>query len=162
MTVNVARVIRIGLALLLLTAAGTAIAQEERSNDPELAVLEENVETFLQKVFHDDVDAQRALVELLRGSPLLKQTEAVGNLEKKTRDIPTLYGEMREAEWISTRRIGKSVVLVRYLANCENYPVVWHVTYYRSKRDDSPRNNDNWVVISLRYDTNVEQLVRNP
>src|SRR5688572_31771237 len=122
MTLNVARTIGCCLALLMVIAASDAAAQNETS-DAELAVLEEHVDTFLQKVAAADV--QRGLAELLRGSPLLKQTEAVANLEKKTRDIPSLYGEVRDSEWISTRRIGKSVVLVRYLANCENYPLVW-------------------------------------
>src|SRR5688500_17856458 len=104
------------LLLLLLITSGVS-AQEERTNEAELALLEENVETFLQKVAEDEV--HEALVELLRGSPLLKQTEAVANLEQKTRNMPSLYGALRDIEPVSTRRIGKSVVLVRFLANCE-------------------------------------------
>ena len=45
---------------------------------------------------------------------------------------------------------------MKYLFKCEKFPVVWYFTYYR----DFSRagGEDYWVVISVRFDTQVELL----
>jgi hypothetical protein len=133
-----------------------AAAQTEPRVDDTVQMLEQNVEDFLERI---EFDVRAALDDLLEGSPLSSQTDAVTTLENKTRGISGQYGQIQGFERASSRRLGSRVVLVRYLLNCENYPLVWYVTYYQApKRGEQSRNGENWVVVSLRFDTNVELL----
>jgi hypothetical protein len=144
-------------SLVWFLASGGAMAQsEQRADDPEVQLLEQNVELFLEQI---DGNVREALQDLLKGSPLSSQTEAINSLDQKARGITSQYGAILDFERASSRKIGKRVVLVRYLLNCENCPLVWYVTYYHTqKRGETSRSGENWVVVSLRFDTNVELL----
>ena len=49
-------------------------------------------------------------------------------------------------------------MLVRYLLKCEKFPVIWHVVFYRNFARAAGATEDTWVVISVRFDTQVEAL----
>ena len=145
------------LAGISLTSLATRGQVTERPADAELAGLDQKVKDFLGRISFES-DIQSAYQELLKNSQPLTQTEALNALVQKTRLIRERYGEVRDFEQISARRVGKDLVLLRYLYKCENYPVVWHVTFYRTtKQNEVPRNSD-WTVVTVRFDTNVEIL----
>lgn len=56
------------------------------------------------------------------------------------------------------KSVGKDVVLLKYLYKCEKFPVVWYVAYYRDFTRAVTASDDRWVVISIRFDTQVEAL----
>jgi hypothetical protein len=115
------------------------------------------VSLFLEGVSHGDT--QPAYEELLRGSQLITQTEAVEELVQKTSRIEELYGEYREFEQVDAKPIGKDLVLMRYLYKCESFPVVWYFTFYRTPaRGESAAENGSWRIIAVRFDTRLEQL----
>ena len=104
-----------------------------------------------------------AYEQLLAGSPLLKQTEAVEDLVRKTDQLKDRYGQYVEFEPIASRRVGKDLVLLRYLYKCEDFPVVFYFTFYRTPRGDVPTDkNDGWRVIIVRFDTELELLALMP
>lgn len=146
------------LAMCLLDAA-TAPAQEPA--DPVVTALAARVSQFLEGVSLGSTQA--AYQELLAGSILIQQAEAVEALVKKTEEIPGRYGRYREFEVIGARRVGKDLVLLKYLYKCENFPVVFYFTFYRTPRSDVPaEKNNNWRVIIVRFDTKLELLGLTP
>jgi hypothetical protein len=152
---------RLVLATVLLTLVATSLLTQgqppPRAADPELDYLDQRVRTFLERVSFDDVSV--AYQGLLQNGPLAKQAEGLSTLEQKTRGIHSQYGAFRSIEPLSARRVGKDVVTIKYLYHCETFPVVWHLTFYRIyKRNETPRENENWHVVSVRFDTNVETL----
>ena len=48
---------------------------------------------------------------------------------------------------------------MRYLYKCENFPVVWHFTFYRTPgAGDARAKGAAWRVVAVRFDTELEQL----
>ena len=131
------------------------------TSDPDIELLDRKVRQFFEGLSNDD--AQAAFQQLLAGSQLAKQTDAVKALVDKTRELKAKYGEVRNFEQVAAKRIGKDVVLLRYLYQCEHFPVAWHLIFYRTpSRGDVPEEEkgDTWRVIVLRFDTDLEALAR--
>ena len=148
-------------AVVLSTLIGTSLITQgqppPRAADAELDYLDQKIRTFLERVSFDDVSS--AYQGLLLNGPLAKQADGLSTLEQKTRALRSQYGDFRSFEQVSARRVGKDVVAFKYLYHCETFPVVWHLTFYRIyKRSETPRENENWHVVSVRFDTNVESL----
>jgi len=121
----------------------------------ELAALEARANRFLETVSMDQ--PQLAFTELLDGSPLAQQAEALETLVEKTERLDEKYGKYRSFERIAVKPIGRDLVLMHYLYKCEVFPVVWRFTFYRtaSAGDTSPAT---WRVITVRFDTDLERL----
>jgi hypothetical protein len=143
------------IAALLATSLVTQGQQASPVADPELEHLAGRVKSFLDRLNYDVSGAYR---DLLSSNPLAKETDSLSALEQKTHALRDRYGDFRYAEQVAVRRVGKDVVTFKYLYHCDTFPVVWHVTFYRTyKRNETPRD-ENWQVISVRFDTNVENL----
>ena len=135
---------------------GTTLPAQETS-DPVVNALDARVSQFLEGVSLGAT--QKAYQELLAGSPLLKQAEGVAALVEKTSQLKDNYGEYRAFERIAAKPVGRDLVLLRYLYKCEHFPVVWYFTFYRTPpRGDLPAENNNWRVITMRFDTRLELL----
>ena len=156
-------------ALCLLTAfaltvclARPASAQEDEESDPVLIKLDRRVTKFLDGVSGDDQQRTSAFDELLKDSQLTTKSEAVKTLLNQAREIEKKYGKFRESERVSAKRIGsvgKDLVLLKYLFKCETFPVVWYFTYYRDfSRARTAPEDENWVIIAVRFDTQLELL----
>ena len=142
---------------LCLSACGPVLAQE--AAHPVIETLEGRVSKFLEAVSLGET--QTAYPELLAGSQLLKQTDALKTLTAKTNDLKIRYGRYHGFERIVAHRVGKDLVLLFYLYKCENHPVVWYFTFYRppSPGETPPKSGANWRVIGVRFDTDLEGLV---
>ena len=125
------------LCLLLLCLGQPRLLPAQGTSDPDIDALDRRVKQFLEGVSADD--AQAAYQQLLAGSQFAKQTEAVKTLVDKTRELKTKYGDCRNFEQVAVKRVGKDVVVLKYLYQCEHFPVVWHVTFYRSPQRGRPR-----------------------
>lgn len=144
------------LAALLLPAAGrVAVAQE--AVDPVISKLDDEIATFLQSVA--EKDEKRAFDRLLLGSQLHEQTSAVEQMLEKVGQFERSYGKHQESERISQKRVGKDLVLLTYLYKCKDFPVVWHFKFYRDyNRATLMNDSNNWVVIGVRFDTELDAL----
>jgi hypothetical protein len=91
---------------------------------------------------------------------LAKQTEAVKTLIDKTNELKAKYGECRKFERIAARRVGEDLVMLKYLYKCEDFPVVWYFTFYRtpSRSDVALTDSGSWRAIIVRLDTDLESL----
>jgi hypothetical protein len=141
-----------------------ASAEEDEESDPVLIKLHGKVTRFLDAVSGDDQQRTLAFDELLKDSQLSKTSDAFKTLLSQSKEIEKKYGKFRESERVATKRVGKGardLVLLKYLFKCENFPVVWYFTYYRDFSHPSTTTEDeNWVIIAVRFDTQLELLDR--
>jgi len=139
----------------LAVCAGMPAEEVPPGKDPSLAGLEARVHQFLEGISLGQ--AQMAYQELLAGSQLLKQTEALKSLVEKTKELEEKYGPYRALESIAAKRVGSDVVVLKYLYKCQRFPVVWHFTFYRSSpASEVPPEKEDWRVIIVRFDTEIE------
>ncbi|MBN2473722.1 MAG: hypothetical protein JXB62_03890 [Pirellulales bacterium] len=143
---------------ILLTGPRFSPGQEVASKpDQELTPLDDQIKQFLEAVSLGQLD--EAYSELLAGSALAKQDKLLKELVAKTGQLETLYGAYRGFEKINSKRIGRDLVLFRYLYKCERFPVVWYFAFYRTAAPgETPAENGTWRVITVRFDTQLELL----
>ena len=94
-------------------------------------------------------------MDILADGPLAGRTEAIDRLVARFEEIQKDSGKYSMAESILEKRVGTDLILLKFLYKAENYPVVWYFTFYRR-----PSDKTKWIVISLRFDTRLEQLER--
>ena len=142
-------------ALALAATASSAVAQE--ALDPVISKLDQEVSSFLESI--SKYDEERAFDHLLIGSKLREQTDAVQQMVAKAEQIERSYGKHQETERISAKRVGKDLVVLKYLFKCKDFPVVWYFTYYRDfSRAALASDVNNWIVIGVRFNTELESL----
>ncbi|MEX2113607.1 MAG: hypothetical protein WD845_10505 [Pirellulales bacterium] len=148
----------LGLATVTCSLSFAAAQDSEDVADPVVIKLDQRVLRFLDAV--STTEADDAFDNLLVGSPLLKQTDALESLTKTSSDVTTRYGAYRGSEQLSAKRVGKDLVLMKYLFKCEQFPLVWYFVFYRdfSRQNNGNAIDDPWIVISVRFDTQVELL----
>ncbi len=147
------------LTLFVLFAGGRISPGQQipTKTDPVLVALDAKIGQFLEGVSAGQ--AQNAYQELLAGSQLARQEKAVKELIDKTNDLQKKYGPYREFERIAAKRVGSDLVLLKYLYKCENFPVVWYFTFYRTPTPgEAPPKSSTWRVVTLRFDTELELL----
>jgi len=147
------------LAAVMLTVQPSAGQEPAKEKDPVLTALDARVSQFLEGVSLGQ--SQNAFQELLSGSQLAKQADALKDLIARTNDIEAKYGKYRAFEQVSAKRVGNDLVLMRYLYKCENFPVVWYLAFYHTPNaaDASSKTGIGiWRVVAVRFDTNVESL----
>ncbi|MEE8450673.1 MAG: hypothetical protein V3R99_02130 [Thermoguttaceae bacterium] len=147
---------RLWIVSVATLIAGPASAQEYAAEpDRELVALDDKISQFLSDVATGETEA--AFTALLEGSQLADQEKPLAALIEKTKELETKYGKHLDSEQIAAKRIGKDLVLLKYLYKCENFPVVWHFVYYRTTNETLPENGT-WRVITVRFDTELERL----
>ena len=145
------------IALLIFSSSHLALRGQESSRDD--SQLERHAGLFFDGVTAGN--SNDAFDQLLTGSQIATQLEVVRDLKAKTDELEKRYGRYRGFERLETRRLGQDVVLLRYLLKCENYPVLWQFTFYRvASATDGSTLRDNWKLISLKFDTQLEQFAR--
>ena len=148
---------RVVLGAALLAGLSWSPAAAQDALNPAISKLDDEVITFLEAVAGNE--PRRAFKQLLSGSQLQTQTEAVEQMVSRAEEIERLYGKFQEAERVSRKQVGKDLVLLRYLYKCKNFPVVWYFTYYREPSSRSQMSDVNpWIVISVKFDTQLEAL----
>lgn len=146
---------------LFIVAASqlTLEGQDAGRDDATLVQLERQLNGFFDSMLSGETD--QAFDSLLAGSPIAARVETVRELKAKSKELETRYGRHRGFERLDTRSVGQDVMLFRYLFKCENYPVVWHFTYYRAAPStDATSSRENWKLISLKFDTQLEAAAR--
>jgi hypothetical protein len=148
------------LALAASLAAGATLAAaqppEAPLDDPVVGPLHARAMAFFDAVSAGNVAS--AYNDLLAGSVLLRQTEALKSLTERTQELER-FGKFRGAERVDVRAVGKDLLIFRYLYKCDDFPVVWQLVFYRDfKQRDQPIPGNQWVVIVVRFDTDLDLL----
>jgi hypothetical protein len=134
-----------------------ARAEDETAfTDPVVAKLNDRVMRFLNEIAERrETDAWR---DLLSGSQLAEQTAVVKTLVERSKELVERYGKYRESEGVGAKRVGKDLVLLKYLYKCEKFPIIWNIVYYRDAGRAATNSDDSWIVISIRFDTQLDAL----
>ena len=150
----------IALACLVMGSLATTAQQTPTSDDSTIVALDGRVGRFLEAVSIGDTE--RAYADLLVGSRLAQQKDAVLKLVEKTGQLQSQFGKYQSFERIGAERIGQDLVLMTYLYKSADFPVVWHLVFYHGSASaaDSLPKADSWRVISVRFDTDLESLGR--
>jgi len=150
----------IALAGLAIGSLATTAQQPASNDDTTIVALDARVGRFLEAVSIGDTE--RAYTDLLVGSRLAQQKEAVAKLVEKTGQLQALYGKYQSFERIDAERIGQDLVLMTYLYKSADFPVVWRLAFYHGTAGaaDSLPKADSWQVISVRFDNDLESLGR--
>jgi hypothetical protein len=149
-------VVAVAIVLLAVSRPVLAAPDEGKEKDPVLSTLDGRVTQFLEGVSLGQ--PQSAFADLLAGSQLLKQADALKDLVARTKDLEAKYGAYRAFEKVSAKRIGSDLVLMRYLYKCENFPVVWHFTFYRTPGSGETKSKSGiWRAVVVRFDTDLER-----
>lgn len=146
----------IGLLTVALGISAGVDAAAQESLDPAVETLGAKVSQFLDAVGRGSTQA--AFKDLLEGSPLARRSEAVTALVEQASKLKDRFGEYRASERIMAKRIGSDVVLMRYFYKCDDFPVVWYFTFYRSPTRGEADPGTGWRVITVRFDTELEIL----
>ena len=147
---------RLWIVSVALLATTSASAQDFPTEpDRDLVSLDDKIKQFLTDVATGKT--QVAFAALLEGSRLADQEKPLAALIERTKELETKYGKYVASEQIASKRIGKDLVLLKYLYKCEHFPVVWHFVYYRTSNEAVPENGS-WRVIAVRFDTELERL----
>lgn len=145
------------IGLLIVSSSRLALKGQEDNRDD--SQLERQVNAFYEGVMAGGPND--AYDRLLAGTQIGARDELVRDLKTKTGELESRYGRYRGFERLETRRLGQDLVLLRYVLKCENYPVLWHFTFYRATpATDGTSLRDNWKLISLKFDTQFEQFAK--
>ena len=151
--------VAVGLLASVAILSSRRPATGQETPDPVLDPLRARVSLFLENVSAGSTQKAagstlKAFDVLLQGSSLGTNAQAAAKeaLIEKTEGLADLYGEYRAFEPVGAKRVGENLVFLKYLYECENFPVVWYFTFYR------PPPRGEWRVIIVRFDTALELL----
>lgn len=121
---------------------------------------EEKVEAFFLNLA---ASPSKAFEDLLKGGPLAGSgaTGSTDSLRMKLSTVANQFGRYHGHERIDAKLIGSDLILMRYLYKCDKFPIVWYFTFYRtptSVATASTSGGSAWMVIGIRFDTNLEVL----
>lgn len=153
-------VVILSLVGVTIATLATTAQQPATTDDTTIVALDARVGRFLEAVSIGDTE--RAYVDLLAGSRLVLQKDAVTKLVEKTGQLRTQFGKYQSFERVDAERIGQDLVLMTYLYKSTDYPVVWRLAFYNGTAStaESLPKTDAWRVISVRFDTDLESLGR--
>ncbi len=142
----------------LMGGALTSLGQNEPpGDDAALEALSLRLRNFLQDVSVGE--AAEAFDTLLAGGPLAGQSDAVEQLVEQAEQLEEKYGNCRGFEQIRVRRLGADVALFTHVYKCEQLPVAWQFTLYRTAaRSGAAPGADGWHVVAVRFDTQLDNL----
>ncbi len=106
--------------------------------DAEVKVLK-----FFKGIMENKIEDSYKL--LLEDSPILKKKEDMEKLLKETNLAKKYYGKLAGFEFVSAEKVTESYIRLRYLGVCENYPMRWVFTMYRSP-------TKGWIVTKVLFD----------
>lgn len=137
------------------------LAQTTPLPDSELVSLRASISTFFENLSDSNKGSRKALEDLMKNSPVSSDDKLIGELANLMKEINTRYGNYLSFEPIGVKSVGNDLIIVRYLYRCQNYPLVWYFTFYRNGSASDPAGtNSHWMLIGLRFESNLETLQR--
>lgn len=147
------RLLPIGVLVGALLSATLTLGQQP---DPAIETLDKRVTTFFEAIKAKNIPG--AYLGLLSGGQVGTPEERK-KLEDETAKIESLYGTYRGAERVYVKQVGTDLVFLKYLYKCGKFPVLWHVTFYRTPATgDLSSRSPTWQLVSIRFDTDLEVL----
>ena len=130
-----------------LFLADSTSGQMGTSADGDVTVLSKKIDTFFNSVSSEQVEV--GYKDLLAGTLLEKKAEAVKNLVDRTKELESRFGKFISSEEIGVEKIGKDVIVLKYLYKCDQFPIMWYFTYYRVPMKDKDKNVTPTVSVTV-------------
>ena len=151
------------LLCILLVLPSLRFFPAGAQNQPPTDTSRDELDTRIL-VFFDALsrgNAASAFNELLRGSPLGSPDagEPLTEMQNRLDGLQVQLGSILHWEKLDAKRIGSSIALVRYVLMYDNYPMVWTFTFYRKPATATTLTNPGWVLVDLRFDTDMQKLL---
>lgn len=147
----------------ILLGAVTALTPDLVSGqqpDPVIESLQSRVDVFFENVKSKNVG--KAYTDLFRSGELGSEEDRAVLVEQTTQ-IEEKYGAYHGFERVFVKRVGSDLVFMKYLYKCDRFPVLWHITFYRSAASgELGADSQPWKVVSIRFDTNLDILTLLP
>lgn len=146
--------------LVGVTTAVTPDWVSAQQPDTVIESLQNQVDVFFETI-KSGGNVKKAYADLLPAG--LGSEEDRATLIEETTELEQTYGTYRGFERVYVKRVGSDLVFLKYLYKCDRFPVLWHITFYRSG-DNSELGADSqrWEVVSIRFDTNLDILTLLP
>lgn len=143
--------------LLCVFPAGAQPRDADAPNSGEFEEIHGEVRTFFEKISNPSAGPKDGLEELLKNSPFEEgsKEEMINALADKIKGITQQFGNYVSFEPIGVKKIGRDLVVLRYLYKCQNYPLVWYFIYYRPLPANGEPVNKPWQLIHLYYDSQL-------
>ncbi|MBR2694506.1 MAG: hypothetical protein IKE69_09880 [Thermoguttaceae bacterium] len=152
------------LLALVLSAAAPLSAQSPETpavngaaSGQEIEPLAEMVQNFFEQISNPAEGTKSGLETLLKNSPFEgnAKDDMIKTLAEKIDGISPQFGGYVSFEPIGVKRIGRDLIVLRYLYKCQNYPLVWYFIFYRPTPSENETAGKNWRVIHLYYDSQL-------
>lgn len=120
------------------------------------------------KILDEKPDSKDAFSYLFADSPIMLKNQQVfqeihDKLVENTNQL-RLIGQVWVPEQFDAQKIGRDIIIMRYLYKSDTIPVVWYFTFYRLPSKTTPESSltpPAWHCIGVRFDTNLEPLLNN-
>ncbi|MDR1384660.1 MAG: hypothetical protein LBJ67_12580 [Planctomycetaceae bacterium] len=129
------------------------------STDSDFINIQGRIKTFFEGI-NESSSSETAYRTLLQGTQ--GQENVVKEIAQKTDELTRSQGSRAVSELYDVKRVGKDVILARYLYKYESYPIVWYFTFYRSpnRATETATPNNNWHCIGIRFDTSLDSFFK--
>lgn len=151
------------IALFLAPFSNNGVSQTTEPRDTAIRELETRINAFFVEFAANPTTlTTKALEDLFKGSPLTTDADTFNTMLKNLSAIPKEFGEPRGGEQIDVRYFdkGRNIVQLRYLFKYDNHPAIWYFIFYRNPNIGTgiAGQVNPWMLISVRFDTNVDSL----
>ena len=151
------------LALVLFAAVPLSAQSQDApavngaASGSDLESLAATVQNFFEQIANPAEGTKSGLETLLKNSPFEgnAKDDMIKTLAEKIDGISAQFGSYVAFEPIGVKRVGRDLVILRYLYKCQNYPLVWYFVFYRPTPSESETAGKNWRVIHLYYDSQL-------
>lgn len=154
------RILVAGILVGVTTAVTPDLASAQQP-DTVIESLQNQVDVFFETI-KSGGNVNKAYAALLPATGLGSEEDRA-TLEKETSELEQTYGTYRGFERVYVKRVGSDLVFLKYLYKCDRFPVLWHITFYRSgTSNEAGTDSQRWQVVSIRFDTNLDILTLLP
>ncbi|MDR1493874.1 MAG: hypothetical protein LBT05_14325 [Planctomycetaceae bacterium] len=119
--------------------------------------IQGRVKTFFEGI-NESSSSETAYRTLFQGTQ--GQENVIKEIVQKTDEMTRSQGARAVFEFYDVKRVGKDLILTRYLYKYESYPIVWYFTFYRSPNRATESASGNWNCIGIRFDTNLDSFFK--
>ena len=118
------------------------------------------------KILDEKSESKDAFSYLFADSPIMVKNqqpfqEFLDKLVEGTNKLRSI-SPIWVPEQFDAQKIGRDIVIMRYLYKGDTIPVVWYFTFYRPPSKSTPESSltpPAWHCIGVRFDTDLEPLL---
>jgi len=109
----------------------------------------QKIDQFFDRIKKGEI--QQAYEKLVQKSLISAKIQQVQHLVNQTKNGINLYGSFGSFEPISSQALGTRIVKTTYITHNQHNPLRWMFIFYYV--------SDEWVLISIEFDDNIEALL---